>query len=430
MIFHTSYVTAFSLFSLLLIAPGWSDADQSVGNSTIIFGEKTLMNHRGKSVSGPALQLSESGMLHLAWIQDDKRDLNTYYVQSPLTQETLPQPIRINPATTPVDSLHAPPALALGRKNDVYMTWTTPHPNAKGKPFTSLLLLSRSLDGGQTFLPPIRVNDDEAVTGHSFDHVTVSPNGSVHMVWLDAREGKKDPATYSSFSQDQGHTLSPNLKIDDTTCVCCRAHATAAPDGTVYLAWRKILPGNIRETVVARSTDNGKTFSSSVIVGHDRWVFAGCPHRPATMGADQQGRLYVTWYTEGPDDTPGVYLAYSDDQGKTFTPRRRLNISKGTFPDHPQLAVNREGHLLVTWEEQSPVRREVVLSYSLDRGQSFSVPKKLNKKKAKNPTVALNDKGQAVMAWLEQVTFPGWSTVVQSISVPHSPAPIISSKIR
>jgi hypothetical protein len=71
----------------------------------------------------------------------------------------------------------------------------------------------------------------------------------------------------------------------------------------------------------------------------------------------------------------------------------------------------------VTWEEQSPVRREVVFSYSLDRGHTFSTPKKMNEKKSKSPAVALNDNGQGVIAWLEQVAFPGWSTVIQPLSL-------------
>ena len=418
---HTTIAAALSLLSLFVITPGISAANQNSKIPTITFGEQLLVNHDTKPVSGPAIQLSETGMLHLSWIEANKKTLHTYYLQAPFnSQEPLPQPILVNPPLTPAASLHAPPALALGMQNDVYLTWTTPHPNAKDKLFTSLLLLSRSLDGGKTFLPPTQVNDDKAVTGHSFDNLTVSPNGSIHMVWLDAREGKKDPATYASFSNDQGQTLSPNLKIDDTSCVCCRTHATAAQDGTVYLAWRKIFPGNIRETVVTRSTDNGTTFSSPVIVGHDRWAFDGCPHRPATMGTDQQGRLFVTWYTEGPDDIPGVYFAYSDDQGKTFTPRRQLNLSKGTFPDHPQLAVDREGRLLVIWEEQSPVRREVVISYSLDRGLTFSSPQKLNTKKSKHPAVAVNTNGQAILAWQEQMTFPGWQTVLQPMAWPKT----------
>jgi hypothetical protein len=81
----------------------------------------------------------------------------------------------------------------------------------------------------------------------------------------------------------------------------------------------------------------------------------------------------------------------------------------------------------VTWEEQSPVRREVVFSYSLDRGHTFSSPKKLNDKKAKSPAVALNDQGQAVITWLEQVAFPGWSTVVQSLSLPHAQTAFVNS---
>ena len=145
----------------------------------------------------------------------------------------------------------------------------------------------------------------------------------------------------------------------------------SGPDGTLYVAWRKILPGDLRETVVARSTDGGATYSAPVIVGHDRWVFPGCPHRPASVGTDRQGRLYVAWYTEGSDETPSIYLAYSDDKGETFSPKQKLNFSKGTFPDHPQMAVDQEGRVILVWEEQSPVRREVVVSVSLDRGQSF-----------------------------------------------------------
>ena len=394
-------------------------------SSPVQVGSKHIIDHNGMLTTGPMAQLARDGTLHLTWSGEKKEDRGVFYIHLKFDEEQFPKPVRVSPATTPVAPLHEPPALALGLKNDVYLTWPTPHPNANGKPFTNLLLLSRSLDGGTTFLPPVRVNDDEAVTGHAFDHLTVSPNGTVHIAWLDAREGKKDPATYASFSKDQGQTVSPNLKIDESSCVCCRTHATTAPNGTVYLAWRKVFPGGVRETVVSRSNNNGKSFSSPVIVGHDQWAFEGCPHRPATMGVDKHGRLYVVWYTEGPDDTPGVYLSYSDDQGTTFTPRRLLNTSKGTFPDHPQLAVNHEGHLLVTWEEQSPVRREVVFSYSLDRWHTFGSPKKLNKKKAKSPALALNDQGQAAIVWLEQVAFPEWSTIVQPLvfSFPQ-PAPV------
>lgn len=423
MIPYRRYLGILSFLSLCIISPNSSMAEKNVAHSPVSLGMPTRIDHDSNMLSGPSIQVSEAGLLHVAWIQSTHNALALYFIKSPLTQQPLPERIRVNPDSIPVASAHEPPVLAVGQNNEVYLTWTTPHPEPMGKPFSTHLLLSRSLDGGKTFLPPIQVNDDTTPTGHSFDYLTVSPKGSVHISWLDAREGKKDPATYTSFSQDQGATISPNLKIDESSCVCCRTHMTTASDGTLYLAWRKIFPGHIRETVVARSTDNGKSYSPPVIVGHDRWAFDGCPHRPATMGTDRQGRLYVTWYTEGPDDTPGVYLAYSDDHGTTFTPRRQLNHSKGTFPDHPQMAVDPNGRLLVLWEEQSPVRREVVMSYSLDRGATFSPPQKLNTKKSKSPAVAVNTHGQAVAAWQEQITFPQWSTVIQPLTWPQAATP-------
>jgi len=412
-----------ALVFLFLLNP---DSGKALGENltrlTPHLGDKRILHHGKNKTSGPAIQIDEQGALHLAWTQDGHDQLNIYYLQSQLTEDGFPKPIQVNPSIQFATSLHEPPALALGPHREVYVLWPAPHPHADGKPFASILNLSRSLDGGRTFLPPTRVNDDEVVTGHSFDHLATAPNGTIHIAWIDAREGKKDPATYTARSLDRGSTITKNLKIDDSTCVCCRTSVATSPDGTVYVTWRKIFPGNVRETVVARSKNGGQSFDPAVIVGHDQWVFAGCPHRPASLGADGQGRLYVSWYTEGPDDTPGVYLATSDDQGLTFTARTMLNTSKGTFPDHPQMAVDDQGRILVIWEEQSPVRREIVMRYSLDRGKTFIAPQKLNIKKAQHPAVAINNQGQAIFAWQEQIAFPNWSTVLQPVSFEEHPA--------
>ena len=390
-------------------------------SSALHLGKKRLLDHGRRHTSGPAIQLDETGLLHLAWIEAQEKTLNAYYLQSTANQKEFPQPIQVNPPPLPAASLHAVPSLALGTHGDVYLTWASPYPDATDKPFASLLYLSHSRNHGQSFFPPTRVNDDDVVTGHSFDHLDVAPNGTVHISWLDAREGKKNPATYTAQSTDQGRTITKNLKIDDETCVCCRSTVTTGPDGTIYVAWRKILSGQIREAVVSRSMDAGKTFSSSVIVGNDQWVFAGCPHRPASLGVDQKGRLYVVWYTEGPDNTPGVYLAVSDDHGKTFSPRRQLNQSKGTFPDHPHMSVDSSGRVVVIWEEQSPVRKEIVVSLSVNRGDTFSPPQIVNVRKAKHPAVAMNHQGEAMLAWSEQVKFPHWSTVIQPLHLPALP---------
>jgi hypothetical protein len=149
-------------------------------------------------------------------------------------------------------------------------------------------------------------------------------------------------------------------------------------------------------------------------VGHDHWVFTACPHRPASIGTDAQGRLYVVWYTEGKEETPAVYIATSDDRGQTFSAKTQLNSSKGTFPDHPQMAVDGQGRVAVVWEEQSPVRREVVLSVSTDRGRTFTKPVKLNDKKGQTPSVAMNHAGTVGLAWMEHA-MPAHRLIVQTL---------------
>ncbi len=408
----------FPLF--LLIIPSvlsWPLSLAWSSDTQVPLGPKSMTVHQVKSIVGPTVQIDGDGYLAAAWVEEDKETRTILFARSEQPGGPLGKPVRVNaPSENPYYRQEAPGLVVRG--NDVYVTWSLTHPkNTPDKPFSGELRLSRSNDGGRTFAPSTLVNDDGLVIQHTFDAINASPDGVLHLAWIDGREGKKDPGTYVAKSTDQGRTITKNLKVDDNTCVCCRTSLATSADGVVYVAWRKIFEGNIRETVVSRSMDGGETFSPAVIVGNDKWIYAACPHRPASLGVDRLGRLYVVWYTEGADETPAIYLAYSEDQGKTFSPKRQLNRSKGTFPDHPQMAVDPEGRVVVIWEEQSPVRREVVVSHSLDRGETFSLPSKLNEKNGQTPTVAVNRQGTVVLGWKEHA-MPVHRLVIQTMQFP------------
>lgn len=391
--------------------------------SGLLFGSKQVMESRAKSVTAPSLQVDEQGAIHLAWMQEDNQDgkdvRSVRYARGQAGSPLGASVVVNRPEELPYGRQEAP-ALAVNG-DEIFITWALTHPKlSPDKPFSSELRLSRSADGGRSFLPSVLVNDDNQVMTHSFDSLHLGHDGVLHIAWIDGREGKKEPGTFAARSADQGKTITKNVKLDDNTCVCCRTSMATGPDGTLYVAWRKIMDRGVRETVVARSTDGGQAFSPPVVVGNDQWVYLGCPHRPASIGVDRQGRLYVAWYTEGADESPTVYVTTSDDQGRTFAPKRALNVSKGTFPDHPQMAVDGAGRVVVVWEEQSPVRREVVVSYSLDRGRTFSRPQKLNDKKGQSPTVSMNEQGFAALAWMEHA-MPGHKIVLQTLQLPPGP---------
>ena len=73
---------------------------------------------------------------------------------------------------------------------------------------------ARSLDGGLTFEPPIRINDDPVGTDawQWFGTMSVAPNGRIDVVWNDTRAdpGGFDSELYYAFSEDGGLTWSAN----------------------------------------------------------------------------------------------------------------------------------------------------------------------------------------------------------------------------
>lgn len=412
-------VRALTMTALALVMPLSAQAAEHPSHPAegVRFESKVNLDITAQSLAGPSIQIDEHDITHVAWMEEDSHGRTLRYARTPPSEGSPSSPMPVNlPGEVPYWRQEAP-ALAV-QDDRVYLVWAKMSPQTSpDKPFANELRLSRSVDGGRTFLPSGLINDDGEPVNHSFDSIRVDREGAIHVAWIDGRGGKKASGTYISRSMDHGLTFDKNKKIDDDTCVCCRTSVAIAPDGTLYVAWRKMF-GDIRETVVARSHDGGMTFSEPVIVGHDNWNYPGCPHRPASVGVDGDGRLYVVWYTEGEDESPAIYVAHSDDRGQTFSPKQRLNRSKGTFPDHPQLAVDPLGRMVAIWEELSPVRREVVVSYSIDRGQTFSPPHKVNEKKGETPAVAVNAAGQFVVAWKEHA-MPKHRIVLQRVTLPE-----------
>jgi hypothetical protein len=45
--------------------------------------------------------------------------------------------------------------------------------------------------------------------------------------------------------------------VDRDVCPCCRTGPATGPDGSVYVVWRRIFEGGVRDIAIARSTDGG-----------------------------------------------------------------------------------------------------------------------------------------------------------------------------
>jgi hypothetical protein len=397
---------------LAFLSAAGEPARAAESDQPLVLESRQILLETTTQISPPAIQFSEQGAIHLAWFEKKGAANEVKLVRLSDGGHSPAPAVTVNRDGQGPAAIHQSPGLAIGSDRSLYVSWSAPN-NAAGL-FASDLLLARSKDDGATFLDPTVVNDDAKPISHSFEDVLVGPAENIYLAWLDGRaKDRSGAAALFACSSDQGKSVGGNVIIDGMACPCCRPAVAIAPDGEVWVAWRKTFEGNVRDIVVARSSDQGRRFSAPMLVSQDGWVFDACPHRGPSLAFDREGRLYVAWYTESTDEQPRIYIATSDDQGNTFSNPLALHTSTTSLPDHLRMAVHPDGHVIAVWEEVTGVRKRVVMRMSVDRGRTFGPQQILsNGSKAEHPTVAVHSHGAVAIAWIEH-QFPNNKIVVQ-----------------
>ena len=290
----------------------------------------------------------------------------------------------------------APPQLAADAQGGISVLYAVGK-EVPGERFPkSALRFIRSVDSGRTWGEPRTVNDGTEFGSHNFHALTGAPDGTLLATWLDARKGKS--GVWMSRSTDGGRTWEPNRPIyADPTCPCCRTSVAVAGDGTIYVAWRAILAGDVRDVVVTRSSDDGRTWAEPVRTRADDWVYPGCPHAGPSLEVDAKGDVHVAWWT-GKEGEAGVYYARSSDGAKSFV-AQPIAIGDKARPAHVQLAVSGQ-RVYVAWDDGLGDIPRVLLRRSSDGGKSFNPEELLSDQgvAASYPVIALYGDSVAV-AW-------------------------------
>jgi hypothetical protein len=271
------------------------------------------------------------------------------------------------------------------------------------------LVFSRSNNMGRSFTKPIVITDKPGRSFSGFATMKVAPNGDIYVVWLDGRDQPDPKGTFGVYlakSTDKGATFSSNLRVSLGACPCCRPSIAFGDKGEVYVAWRKVFAGDIRDIVLAVSNDGGQTFFPPAKLAEDNWLLHACPESgPALASAD--GRLYAAWYSEG-NHQPGIRVAVSKDSGRSFS--KAEIASEGTVDaNHPQLSVSDDGRVVLVFqarpqaakqEQWTPLQAFVA---SVDRSGGISAPQALPTvhRSAAYPSVLSSNAGRVLVAWTE-----------------------------
>jgi hypothetical protein len=347
------------LLGLALAACGRSSAPR--------FGAAERLNAATDVGTAPMFVVSHSGAEAAAWVSapDGGSDGRLY------VRVDGRAPVELRDSLGPIEPHgEAPPKLAYsadGALNALYVVAK----EVPGRRFpASALRFVRSSDGGAHWSEPVTVTDDSTFGSHNFHSLYAAPDGALYGSWLDGRAGKS--TVFMTRSADGGRTWSRNVRVTPgEACPCCRTAMASAPDGTLYLAWRQVFPGNVRDVVVARSSDRGATWQEPVRAHADGWVFDGCPHAGPSLQVDEAGRVHIAWWT-GKEGAAGVWYANSTDGGRTFGTPAALGVAKFSRPAHVQLALGGQDRLVAAWDDGTLASPRVVVRVSKNGGEKWS----------------------------------------------------------
>lgn len=149
------------------------------------------------------------------------------------------------------------PQLTVGANDEIYIAITA-KPGDKPTDDGDIYLL-RSLDKGQTWDEPVRVNTDDTDRIQFFPAIDVGPDGTLHAMWGDMRDDPQEARfhIYYSESSDKGATWgfvdeqnginTPDTRVTDFASNSLRGFpggrflgdyfAIAAAEDDVYLVW-------------------------------------------------------------------------------------------------------------------------------------------------------------------------------------------------
>ena len=234
------------------------------------------------------------------------------------------------------------------------------------------IFYARSAPGGAAFEPQRTLwQEDHRI--EAAPSVAAGGDGRVYVFWHAGAGQDADRAVYMTASDDGGGTFDPARRVSQVgegACGCCSMAALAADAGAVHVSYRSARGNVRRDQRLLVSEDAGRTFEDRPI---DEWEIGACPVTTTTLSAAPDA-VRVAWETAG-----RVFYAPVDRLDAPVEPDGEARFRR----KNPVVAVNGRGDTLLAWGDGSGLRAGGTLHWRLfdaagrplgEQGNDTSVP--------------------------------------------------------
>jgi hypothetical protein len=316
--------------------------------------------------------------VHVAWIDDSLGNKEILLARSIDNGTTFTEAINLsNTANTNSRNLELS-----AFENNVYAVWLDEDEQGNG-----IILFKASNDGGETFGNPITIAHN-VTTNNDFTFPKVAAYGNnVYIAWNVAEswstQGEGEIITDLLYvkSSDQGNTFSPPVKLNNNGEKVGEAQL-AAYNNAVYVVWGSSPYDHVTSNLFfTKSTDNGNTFSYATEVRNDNFVNPSnveivalgnnnseenreqsLPSSPSSQQVQQQQpQLYITGQVPLSDENEDIFLASSSDNGETFSQTTSNLSNNSEFSECPSIAAS-ANNIYVIWQDRTPGNNEALFT--------------------------------------------------------------------
>ncbi|MEO8082442.1 MAG: hypothetical protein ABI780_01330 [Ardenticatenales bacterium] len=287
--------------------------------------------------SEPAIAVDAIGWLHVAYVRTTSSGSDIVHRMRPASAS----PARWSPAEVVSagrsDALRSDPAIAADHIGNVHVAWCD-----RGGGSPDVLYRQRLLGG--TWRDVTAVHDPLA-GAQTHPAFALAPNGTLHAVWIDNRDGA--PAVWTSLLPERAFVWWPDAPLSAATGGIAGPPAlAAAKDGAVTAVWAGVDDDGGRTLRMARFPPGGPYWEPSrrLPAGENGAVL------DVAAAAAPDGAVALAWTEARPGDRVRLY---SGRIGSAAVEERTRVDGTIRFPvaRHPALVIDARGRALLAWEQ-------------------------------------------------------------------------------